>query len=368
VCEWILCKHYIKKVLAMTEDENKKNKEATGRAKGGIARAKSLTKEERSEIAKKAAAARWGSDDGVEIAKKSGDIVIGDLAIQCAVLEDGTRLLSERAITKAFGGKRGGSHWKRMKEDPDGAYLPVFLSAKNIKPFIDNDLLAGLSRRRIYRTNKGAAPAYGIEASLLPKICNVYLKMRDEGDALQSSQIPISIQADIVMRGLAEVGIVALVDEATGHIDEKRQDEYRQLFQQFVRDQVKEYEKEFPKQFTDGLYRIYGLKQKTPGRTPQFFGKFIRKYIYEPLASSKGAILEMLDEQNPVVYSNGGRRYKMFQFLTDSVGVPMFRAHLWQVVGILSSSRNKNEFDRSFKRAFPAAGTQLELIDEDDED
>lgn len=121
--------------------------------------------------------------------------------------------------------------------------------------------------------------------------------MRDQGDALQSSQIPISVQEDIIMRGLAEVGIVALVDEATGHIDEKRQDEYRILFQEFIKEQVREYEKEFPKQFTDGLYRLYGLTQKKAGRHPQFFGKFTRKYIYEPLASSKGAILEMLDEK-----------------------------------------------------------------------
>ncbi|EHF4450209.1 hypothetical protein JZS82_000927 [Salmonella enterica subsp. enterica serovar Derby] len=356
--------HFTTKSACIMSD--KESKEPTGKSKGGVARANALSAEERSAIARKAAAARWGGDGEVEIAKRSGDIVIGDLKIQCAVLEDGTRVLSERAITKAFGGKRGGSHWKRMKENPDGAYLPVFLSAKNIKPFINNELSEGLSRRRLFKINKGAAPAYGIEASLLPKICNVYLKMRDQGDALQSSQIPISVQADIIMRGLAEVGIVALVDEATGHIDEKRQDEYRILFQEFIKEQVREYEKEFPKQFTDGLYRLYGLTQKKAGRHPQFFGKFTRKYIYEPLASSKGAILEMLDEKNPVVYANGGRRYKMFQFLTDSIGVQMFRAHLWQVVGILSSSRNKAEFDRAFKRAFPSPGTQFELLDEDE--
>lgn len=60
-----------------------------------MARANALSAEERSAIARKAAAARWGGDGEVEIAKRSGDIVIGDLKIQCAVLEDGTRVLSE---------------------------------------------------------------------------------------------------------------------------------------------------------------------------------------------------------------------------------------------------------------------------------
>lgn len=345
-------------MLAMSETN------VSGKAKGGVARAKALTPDEMKDIAKKGADARW--DDSIEIAKRSGTIEMGDISIPCAVLEDGTRVLSERAITKAFGGKRGGAHWRRLKENPDGAYLPIFLSAGNIKPFIDKDLSVSLGRRRIYRPKKGGAAAYGVEASLLPKICNVYLNMRDDDrKPLTASQIPLSVQADFIMRGLAEVGIVALVDEATGHIEEKRKDEYRELFQEFIRQQVKEYEKEFPKQFTDNLYRLYKLSPGQPGKHPQFFGKLTRRYIYEPLADSKGAILEMLDEKNPVVTERGGRKYKMFQFLTDTIGLPMFRAHLWQVVGILSASRNKAEFDRAFSRAFPRAGTQFELLEDD---
>lgn len=344
-----------KKMLAMSNDKT------IGRAKGGIARDKVLSEAKKQEIAKKGAEARW--DDSVEIAKRSGTLAIGDIEIPCAVLDDGTRVLSERAITKAFGGKRGGSHWKRLKENPDGAYLPIFLSAGNIQTFINKDLADALGRRRIYRSKKGGAAAYGIEASLLPKICDVYLRMRDTPKALSSSQVPLSVQADIIMRGLAHVGIVALVDEATGHIEEKRKDEYRELFQEFIRQQVREYEKEFPKQFTDNLYRFYGLAPGSPGKHPQFFGKLTRRYIYEPLANSKGAILEMLDEKNPVVTAKGGRKYKMFQFLTDSIGLPMFRAHLWQVVGIMNAARSKAEFDKSFSRAFPKSGSQIDLVD-----
>lgn len=339
------------------------DKAISGKAKGGVARASALPKERLIEIAKEGASARWGSD--IELAKRSGVLQIGEIAIPCAVMEDGTRLLSERAITKAFGGKRGGSHWKRLKENPDGAYLPVFLSAKNISANLNKDFAEKVGRRRLYREKRGGAPAFGIEASLLPKICNVYLKLRDE-DKLVPSQVPLSMQAEILVRGLAEIGIIALVDEATGYIEEKRKEEYRELFQAFIREQAREYESEFPKLFTDNLYRLYGLEQRTPGKHPQFFGKITRKYIYAPLAESKGAILEMLDEKNPVVYAKGGRKYKMFQFLKEELGLPALRAHLWQVVGILSTSRNKSEFDRLFNRAFPAKGATIEMFGEVD--
>lgn len=329
------------------------------KAKGGKARAAVLTKERREQIAKEAADARWGSD--IEIAKRAGELEIGDITIPCAVMADGTRLLSERAIAKAFGAKRGGSHWLRMKAAPDAEYLPVFLSAGNIKPFINNDLAVKLGQRRLYRSKKGAAPAYGIEAALLPKICNVYLKMRDE-TALTGPQALLSVQADMINRGLAEVGIVALVDEATGHIEEKRKDEYRELFQAFIREQMKEYDKEFPKQFTDSLYRLYGLTPAFTNRHPQFFAGFTRKYVYAPLADSKGAILDLLDEKNPIVIGTGKRKYKMFKFLTDVIGLPAFRAHLWQVVGLMGAARSKAEFDRSFARVFPSSGTQVEML------
>jgi hypothetical protein len=89
-------------------------------------------------------------------ATHTGDIKIGDVLLPCAVLEDGTRVISERGVTKALGGKRGGSHWRRMKETPDGAYLPVYLSAGNIKSCIDAELMTALNSPIIYKPKSGA--------------------------------------------------------------------------------------------------------------------------------------------------------------------------------------------------------------------
>lgn len=333
----------------------------TGKAKGGLARKAALSPDERKAIASKAASARWNVE--ADVAARSGTLKIGDLSVPCAVLSDGTRVLSERAITKAFGGKRGGSHWKRMKENPDGADLPVFLSAKNIIPFLDSKLIEGLGRRRLYKPKSGGGTSAGIEAALLPKICNTLLKVRDAKEE-HPSQIPIIMQADIISRGLAEIGIIALVDEATGYIDEKKKTEYRELFHEFIRNECREWEQEFPDAFMDMIYRLYGLARGKPGKHPQFFGKFIRRYVYAPLAGSKGSILEMLDEKNPIVYANGGRRHKMHQFLTKELGLPAIRAHLWQVVGIGNASKTKDSFDRNFARAFPQRGDQMDMFGE----
>ncbi len=47
-------------------------------------------------------------------------------------------------------------------------------------------------------------------------MCEVYLKAREAG-ALVPSQEHIAVQAGILIRGLATVGVIALVDEATGY-------------------------------------------------------------------------------------------------------------------------------------------------------
>ena len=196
-------------------------------------------------------------------------------------------------------------------------------------------------------------PGHGYEATHLIDVCSAIVDAHRDGK-LRPNQAFLGLQAEIIIRASAKLGIVALIDEATGYIADKRKEEYRDLFREFIRDEFREYKAEFPNQFFDMIYRLYRLPRgSNKNNHPQFFGHFIRRYIYEPLASSHGAILELLDERNPVVYVNGGRRYKMFQFLSDVVGLPALRAHLWQVVGIGNSVKNKDAFERSFLNAFP---------------
>src|SRR5437660_1245739 len=86
--------------------------------KGGEARAKKLTKEQRSEIAQQAAAARWHGIDLDKVPKAicEGAIDFAGISVPCAVLADGTRVLSERGVTKGFGLSRAGSNWQRIKD------------------------------------------------------------------------------------------------------------------------------------------------------------------------------------------------------------------------------------------------------------
>lgn len=124
----------------------------------------------------------------------------------------------------------------------------------------------------------------------------------------------------------------------------------------------------FPRKYLDMIYRLYALKRVDPDstKTPRFFGYFTRRYIYAPLAHGRGAILDQFDSMTPLVYSNGGRKYKFHSFLNEEIGLPALRQHLWQVIGIGSICTTKNQFKRGFFKAFPEAvpvGHQWELLD-----
>jgi len=137
----------------------------------------------------------------------SGILKIGDSEIQAYVLENGERILSTRGVMSALGRR-----WRGRKYP--GTQLPVFLEAKNLKPYINNELYAVLSPIQ-FKTDRGAI-SEGFKAEILPKICDVFLSAR-KNKSLLSIQYNTAAQAEILIRGLATVGIIALVDEATGY-------------------------------------------------------------------------------------------------------------------------------------------------------
>ena len=283
-------------------------------------------------------------------ATHEGEFFIGDKELIAAVLEDGTRLLSEREVTKALGGKRGGSHWKRKKAGELGAELPVYLSATNLQAFIQPDLRVALSNPVLYLPKGGGGVAHGLEAELFPRVLNVILNARREGK-LTSSQEPIAKQAEILMGGLATIGIIALVDEATGY-DSVRQEALSEILQKYISDHLLEWAKTFPNEFYQELFRLRGWDyQKLATKRPPLTGKLTRDIVYERLPEG---VLEELERKNPKT-DKGYRKHKFHQWLSEDWGHPMLRAHIYALIGMMRGASNWRQFYNQLERSFPKA-------------
>lgn len=258
-----------------------------------------------------------------------GKLPIGDIELDCAVLDNGIRVLSERAVHRSFKSKRGGSHWRRIKENPDGANLPSFLSAKNINPFISKELMMALSSPIKYMSSGGGTPANGIKADLIPNICEVWLEARRAG-VLVPSQEHLAIQAEILMTAFAKVGIIALIDEATGYQYDRTNDALRLLLSKYVAKGLQKWLKIFPDAFFAQLDKLYHNAPTTPKSRPQYYGKFINRYVYNPIEN--GYVKAELDRLN--ITDEGKRIARFHQWLTDE-GKTILTLQIGKVQGLM---------------------------------
>lgn len=80
-----------------------------------------------------------------------------------------------------------------------------------------------------YRSLRGQK-VLGYRAELLPLVCDAYLAARTAGD-LAKGQERVAAQAEVVVRSLSKIGIIALVDEATGYQEVRARNELRMLLE-----------------------------------------------------------------------------------------------------------------------------------------
>ena len=329
-----------------------------GASKGGKARAQKLTPEERSESARRAATARW-SPELPQATHGSPDhpLRIGNIEIPCYVLDNGKRVLFQRAMVSALGMARGSSG------GTGGDRLAKFATGKAIKPFLEKKLSA-VTEPIKFRTPSGGL-AYGYEAEILAHLCEAVLKARELG-LLQKQQMHIATRCEILLRGFARVGIVALVDEVTGYEKVRDRMDVHRILEAYIAQELLPWTKRFPDEFYRELFRLRGWEfSPLSVKRPLLVGKLTDRVVYKKLPEG---VLDRLKKKNPKD-EKGHRRHKHHQFLTDEVGNPHLEKHLAVVTALMRASINWRSFLRLLDRAVPTpGGTQKELFDKDEVD
>jgi len=322
-------------------------------SRGGRARAEKLSSEKRKDIASAGAQARWGRQlpVGLRRAVAEGELRIGDLIIPCAVLDDGTRVLSERGLGRAFGRKRGGRDWRDRASD-GGGELPYFLTSKKLYPFIANDIGLVGYKRIPYRPMHGGVVAFGTSADLIPNICDVWLRAQDAG-LLNRPQKPIAEKAKIILRGLAHTGITALVDEATGYQYVRDKDELQKILAAYISAELLPWAKRFPEEFYKEMFRLWNWPwpANTAGAPPgpRYAGKLTKMIVYDKLPPG---VLEEIEKRNPPE-DKWQRRDRNHQLLTSDIGQPHLEKQVAVVTNLMKVCDNASEFTTKFDRAFP---------------
>ena len=291
-------------------------------------------------------------------ATHKGMLKIGDAEIPCFVLEDGRRVISGRGMTSAIGMKGRGqgiariaSH--RMLEGSKNSGLAVA---------IENPI------KFTGRSPKIGVPSDGYEATVLQELCEAVLSARDIGLLKTEQEIRYGQHADMLMRSFARVGIIALIDEATGYQYDRDKDDLQRLLALYLSEERLKWAKMFPDEYYRHLFRLKGWAYHPLSvKRPKLVGKLTNQLVYEKLPPG---VLPELRRLNPVVNKKTWRRETTFtSHLSPEIGQKDLRDHLLQLVAVMRISANWRDFLRNFARAFPGpGGYQQELgIDETDD-
>jgi len=295
--------------------------EPKGRAKGGVARKEKLSPERRSEIARTGALARHAAAKEVKLlsATHKGVLRIADVEIPCFVLEDGRRVISGRSMTTAIGMKGRGSGVSRIA------------SLKPIKAMDAPGLIAAISTplQFLGESPKIGEPSDGFEATVLQDLCETLLQARDSGLLQTEHEKRYGQFADTLIRAFARVGIIALVDEATGYQGVRPKDALQQYLEMIIRKDLAVWAKKFPDEFYENIYKLRGWPWTgmSKNRYSAVAG-YTRDLVYERMAPG---ILTELANKTPM-NDKGQRPNKLRQWLSEEVGDPMLASHLQSII------------------------------------
>jgi hypothetical protein len=333
---------------------------ALGASKGGRARASVLTPDQRSAIAREAVRARWMKAGRLKdfIEEKppdapatekpettsdlphsmfQGKLPIGDLLLDCHVLNDERRVFTQGEMVRAL---TGGT---------DSSNLARYLSRN---PLITDDLSGGPIRFQIAGNPQ---LALGSEATLLIEICERYLDARAQG-LLKSNQAHLARQAEIIVRSCAKVGIIALIDEATGYQKVRAKNALQVKLQAFIADDLQDWALMFPEEFWLELARLEGVHYTARSR-PLRWGKYIMLFVYDAIDGDVG---KELRKKNPEPRFLRNHHQWLKKFGRDKV-----HDQIERVITIMKLCNNMNDFREKFARVFKKSPAQLSLFDFD---
>lgn len=330
----------------MTEGRDLKAQGDTPQSKGGKARRAVLSPEERSRIAREAAQSRWEEAAPKAIfGAADKPIRIADIEVPCYVLDDGRRVITMTGMLDTFAMARGGAMVKGMNR------LELFVSRDRIKPYVSEELRNRISNPIKFRI--GRTIAYGFDSDTLIDTAEAVIQA-DNAGVLQTQQAGIAFQCRVITSSLTRVGLIALIDEATGYQVRRDSDELQQILTAYLLPEHRPWMRTIPDEFTNEIYRVYGWKRSPDNRGPRYAGKLIRQLIYQRMPKP---VLPALDEMNPT-NAKYQRKHRHHQFLTDKQGLDHFRSLTITMMTLLRISKSKGEFKKHLRAYF---GPQLEF-------
>jgi hypothetical protein len=258
-----------------------------------------------------------------------GELDLGGTMVGCYVLDDARRIISSRSSVMSLTGKDHGNLGKMM-------------GAASLKPLLDGGL--DLGKNVEFSIAGTQFTGRGITAETYLRICKTFASGFVSGALRTTAQRRVGLRCSAIVAGCAEVGLVALIDEATGFQAHRDEYELRERMSVHVRDTLRPWEKTFPDEFWTQLARLTGWTGSIHSR-PKWWGKIVMEVVYNAMDPEVAAYLRTTKPP-----PRHGQNY--YQWLTLDVGLRALHAHINQVIGIALSCHDFRELQDKVAHRF----------------
>ena len=325
-------------------------------SKGGKARMEKMSPEERTALARSAARERWrklkerdpGGGDAstpaeyapivldntkVPVAKWPGTLRISDVEIPCYVLDDERRVITRNAATAVLTDGKGGGN------------LESYLIVEGLRNFLPNAFTDQMID--IYVPGVSQSPqtrTMGISAETFIEICRAYVAAYDANALKTDRQKVIALKAAMFLAACAKVGLIAMIDEATGYQYARASDALQIKLKLFLAEEMRKWEKTFPDQLWEQFGRLTNWTGSIHSR-PKYWGNLVMELIYEYLDAD---VAQWLRENAPKPMK--GQNYH--QWMSQQYGLKKLIEHIWKVIGIASTCQSIDELRKQLDRIY----------------
>ncbi|AQS10541.1 P63C domain protein [Clostridium saccharobutylicum] len=251
--------------------------------------------------------------------------------LPCYVLDNGQRVFRLSNLTKALRDKEHGKFGNYLASSNIIKYLP-----NRLRPLTDeihDRVPQGVIE---FEFNDKIEKGYNSEDFM--DVCSAFVTANLNNEKLSEAQQEIVRNANKFIMSTAKIGIIALIDEATGYQDVRDSKELQLKMKYFlVEDDIaRKWEKVFP----DDLWFEFGRLTNWSGslkKRPKYWSKYVNELVYNLMDKD---IAEYLRKNKPPKY-NGHKKYH--QWLNGEYGTKELTQHLWQIIGMAKACNNMSE-------------------------
>lgn len=251
-------------------------------------------------------------------ATHEGMLKIMGKELPCVVLEDGRRLITHASIFKAFDRPPRGSR----VVDENGEAVPAFIDSKNLQTYISPEI-TDVTRKIIY-LDKNKTQCSGYKAEVIPAVCELYIQAQKDGK-LAPNQVAIAMISDKLIKSFARLGIIGLIDEATGYQNSREGNALQKYLDKLIGSELASWIKTFPDEFYENMYKLRGWKKLEKGKNKySCVGNYTNDLVYSRIGED---VLQELKKRTPDTSKN-----KMHQWLTPDIGHKALGKHVHAII------------------------------------